>query len=141
MTNTAVKMARMESHLNSFSSCWKITDNTGNRRPDYATCGMKRRPAKANSMLPAVHHVVDQGIEEMIELITSRLIGPRNDSCKVHVFGLITDIQRKVETCTRNDSTRSRGTPYACTLYIEEINIERESKSTLPLPVNEEGSW
>jgi hypothetical protein len=52
--------------------------------------------AKMHPALPTYDHVVNQGIKEVIQLISQRFRWSRYDSCQVHVLGFVPDIKGEI---------------------------------------------
>lgn len=79
VAGTAIKMAGSSSQLGSLPRCWEIADNAGYRR----TCDTVYTRGGARNLhtpVPAFHHITDQRIQEMVQLVARGFMWARDDA-------------------------------------------------------------
>lgn len=87
---------------------------------------MKCRTTKRNTSLPAGHHIINQGLKEMVQLIARRFIGSRDNARKEHILGLVAYVKWEIEAGTGDDTARSGFSSYADTFDIEKVYVQRK---------------
>ena len=119
-------MAVMRRQGCNFATAWEIVDCGSNSTSTNPPVAIECSPRIVNPTFEGVDQIIDKRVQVVIEVREMRLLRARNNSCKVHILGLVSDVTRKVQARHRDDTAGSFSTALSHPFHIEKINIEGE---------------